>query len=501
MIPVLSATQIREADAYTIANEPVASIDLMERASRAFVQKFSSLAPAGRQISIFCGMGNNGGDGLAIGRILYQQGHRIQAFYVGSLEKASADFRVNYERLSRLTSVYELSDPDQVVVRENDLVIDGLFGSGLARPVEGIHAAVINRINAANATVFAIDMPSGMFADSIPESGETIRADFTITFQTPKLVFFQPDATKFVGAWHVVDIGLNKRFLSGCDTPWYLTGLEDLRLPVRSRFAHKGDAGRLLLVAGSKGKIGAATLSARAALRSGCGLLFIHSPGCGTSILQVNVPEAMVIEDEHMEIISQVEPAEGITTVAIGPGIGTDPMTVEAFAGLMRRLKKPVVIDADGINILAQHNDLLEIIPEESILTPHPGEFRRLVGEWKSDLEKLSLLRSFCRKYRLNVVLKGAYSAVCDPEGTVFYNPTGNPGMATGGTGDVLTGMVAGLLVQGLNPTDALKTAVYLHGLAGDLCQKERGVISLIASDIIEKISEAMRQAEGFSER
>lgn len=501
MIPILSSEQVREVDAYTIKNEPVASIDLMERASRGFVKELDRLAPGGRTIKIFCGAGNNGGDGLAIARILYQRGHRIQVFFIGDVDKASEDFKVNYERLLKLTSIYTIAKAEELPIIEDEIVIDGLFGSGLSRPVEGLYAELIMKINQSGATVFAIDIPSGLFADAPPGKGAIVCADFTISFQTPKLTFFQPASAKYVGVWHLVDIGLNHQFIQSRKTDFYCSERADILLPVRTRFAHKGNAGRLLLVAGSKGKMGAATLAAKAALRSGCGLLFVHTPAYGCPILQVNVPEAMVIEDEHAEIITEISPDKQINVIGIGPGIGTNDRTRNALESLLKEQTLPLVIDADGLNLLSENKRLLKMLPAESILTPHPGEFARLVGKWTDDFERMALLQSFCKVNHVNVVLKGALSAVCDLEGRIFFNPTGNPGMATGGSGDVLTGMISAFLAQSLPPIEALKAAVYTHGLAGDLAMRKRGVLSMIASDIIEQIPDALKNIGESGER
>ncbi|MEQ8580150.1 MAG: NAD(P)H-hydrate dehydratase [Marinoscillum sp.] len=495
MIPILSAQQIRDADQYTIDHEPITSINLMERASRAFVRKFSTLVPGGGRVMVFCGTGNNGGDGLVIARVLIQQAHDVSVFFVGHLDKATEDFKVNFERLSVLSEISQIASEDQIPnIPENAVVIDGLFGSGLSRPVKGLYASVIERINQSGAAVYAIDISSGLYPDQPLTDGAVIQAACTISFQTPKLIFFLPEMRKYVGTWHVVDIGLDDAFIQGSDTNVFFTQPNDVVLPLRSTFDHKGSAGRLLLIAGSKGKMGAATLSARAALRSGCGLLYVHTPCCGLNILQVNVPEAMVIEDEHTEVITEVVPADNVDVLAMGPGIGTNSLTQKALADLILHAKEPMVLDADALNILAQNPELLSALPPESILTPHPGEFARLVGAWRSDFEKLEKLRWLATTYQLNVVLKGAYSAVCNSRGSIYFNPTGNPGMATAGSGDVLTGIVAALLAQGLAPFEALRSGVYLHGQAGDEAAIKVGEVSLMASDLIEHLPAAFKK-------
>ena len=467
----------------------------MERASRAFVRKFSTLVPGGSRIMIFCGTGNNGGDGLVIARVLIQQAHDVSIFVVGSVERATEDFKVNFERLSVLTGIHQVANEDQIPsIPDNAVVIDGLFGSGLSRPVSGLFANVIDQINKSGAEVYAIDISSGLYPDQPLGEGAVVEATHTISFQTPKLIFFLPEMRKYVGQWYVVDIGLDEPFIQSCEADAFFTQARDIVLPSRSTFDHKGSAGRLLLIAGSKGKMGAATLSARAAMRSGCGLLYIHTPCCGLNILQVNVPEAMVIEDEHTEVITEVVPADNVDVLAMGPGIGTNSLTQKALADLILHASEPMVLDADALNILALNPELLNALPPESILTPHPGEFARLVGAWRSDFEKLEKLRWLAKTYQLNVVLKGAYSAVCSSRGYLYFNPTGNPGMATAGSGDVLTGIVAALLAQGMAPFDALRAGVYLHGQAGDEAAINVGEISLMASDLIEYLPAAFKK-------
>lgn len=493
MIPVLSSAQVKKVDTYTIENEPVASIDLMERASQAFVHKLMELDPTEQPVQVFAGTGNNGGDALAIARLLIKSGRQVAVYTVGNLEKASADFQVNRTRLQEQNEIRHIDTEAAIpTMEEQALIIDGLFGSGLSRPVTGLYAAVIDAMNKSKAFTFAIDIPSGLFADSPPGDGAIVAADHTISFQTPKLAFFQPSLHPFTGRWHVVDIGLNQTAIDSMVTDYFLTESGDVSFPQRSRYAHKGSAGRMLLVSGSRGKMGSTTLSARAAMRSGCGLLYVHTPQCGTSILQVSIPEAIVIEDEHKGIITGIRPEANLNAIAIGPGIGTDPLTKKALLRLLEKVNKPVVLDADALNILSENTELISLVPRQSILTPHPGEFKRLVGEWEDDFQKLNRLQTFCRKNQFNVVLKGAFSAVCNTQGEIFFNPTGNPGMATAGSGDVLTGILGALLGQGFSPEDALKTGVYLHGLAADMAVSVVGEIAMVASDIITHLPAAL---------
>lgn len=489
MIKILSTSQVREADTFTIQNEPIASIDLMERASKAFVGKFTKLYNK-RPVSIFCGTGNNGGDGLAIGRLLEQQGWEVHAYVIGNPEKGSRDFKTNLNRWRPHTvihSVYDLSH-----IHSNEIILDGLFGSGLTRPIEGLPKVVIQYLNAMPAARVSIDIASGLFADRpVVENAVVFKPTHTISFQFPKLAFMLPEYYEYVGHWHIVDIGLHSKFAQKVASKYYLIERTDLRgrVPKRQKFDHKGKAGRLVLVSGSKGKMGATVLAARAALRSGIGLLTIHCPKCGTTILQTTVPEAMVNEDVELNEISKIPITE--STIGAGPGIGVSIKTCKAIAQLIENSTKPLLLDADAINIIAQNPELLNKLPPESVLTPHAGEFKRLVGVWRNDYEKLEKLSTLCREYQLNIVLKGAFSAVCDSEGTICFNPTGNPGMATGGSGDVLTGIVSSLMAQNLHPYSALMLGVYVHGLAGDMASTKKGRNGMIASDIIDHLFSA----------
>ena len=488
---VLTSEQIREADQYTIKHEPISSLDLMERASEAFVTKFLGLHPQKIPTYIFCGTGNNGGDGLVISRLLIGRGWDVKTFVIGNLEKGSPDFTANLRRLNSFATISKKNDfpkiPDQPVI------IDGLFGSGLSRPVEGLYGDLIRYLNEQNAQRIAIDIASGLYADqSLAKDAVAFKADYTISFQVPKLSFFLPECSKYVGEWRVMDIGLDKEFIEKQETVFSVTEKNDVinLVPERSKFAHKNSVGRLLVVAGSKGKMGAAVLCTRAAFRAGVGLVNVCVPKCGIDIMQITIPEAMVLDGKGTSEIQSIPNTDD--TVILGPGLGTGSKTLDAFENFIRSAKHPLVIDADGLNLLAKKKSLLKEVPVDSILTPHPGEFKRLVGDWKNDFDKLDKLRAFCQKYKVNVVLKGANSAVCNSGGAVHFNPTGNPGMATAGSGDVLTGIVGALLAQGLIPFDALKLGVYLHGAAGDEAVRELEMPWIQASDIIRFIPNAV---------
>lgn len=486
MIRVLSSKQIRAVDAHTIEHEPILSINLMERASREFVNWFVEKFDITHRVGIVCGTGNNGGDGLAIARLLREWNYRVFVWIVeGSSE--TDDFRINKERLAgRIKPIPFLPGSGSETFAGVDIIIDAIFGSGLSRPVEGLFGEAIRAMNEADCTRVAIDIPSGLRADQA-SSGEIVRAHYTVSFQTPKLAFLFPSCHPFVGAWTVVDIGLDKQFIKEQPTSHFIPTPRDIRkrLRKRSTFDHKGSNGHVLLVSGSYGKIGATVLASRAALRSGAGLLTVTVPSCGYTVLQSGVPEAMVLADKDDRVITSVPDVSSYSAIGVGPGLGQSDVTVKALGELLERSTRPLVIDADALNILSTHRNLLHLIPPGSILTPHPKEFERLVDKWKDDFERLDKQIAFAKEIRSVVVLKGAFTSIATPEGEVYFNPTGNPGMATGGTGDVLTGILTSLLGQGYSSDDVAMIGVYLHGLSGDLAAIELGFESLTASDVI----------------
>lgn len=495
---ILSSQQIRAADEHTIATEPISSIDLMERASQAFVTSFCEYYGPEREVEIFCGVGNNGGDGLAIGRLLTDQKYQVRAWIIGDESRASMDFKLNKLRVTFECGSLQEGDP-MPNLGEGKVLVDALFGSGLNRPLEGFPKSLVSYLNQSDHEIVAVDIASGLAADKALKDATAITPHRTISFQVPKLSFVQPSLSKHVGDWEILDIGLDQDFLEQQPTHYQLTEPEAVKLPRRPTFMHKGDAGRVQLWVGSKGKMGAGILATQACLRSGAGLVFVKSSACGTAILQQTVVEAMVTEDHgEVEIVSP-DYHQAADVIGIGPGLGTSENTHKAVKNFLESYleQKPIVMDADGLNILAAEPALLNLLPENSILTPHPGEFRRLVGDWSDDYQKLDKLREFCQEYRVNVVLKGAFSAVCKRDGNVFFNPTGNPGMATAGSGDVLFGIICGLLAQTKDSFRSLKSGVYFHGLAGDFAKDDLGARSLIASDLVSYLPEAIVSMDG----
>lgn len=495
MLKILTSDQIRAWDAYTIRNEPIASIDLMERACRQFVTWFTERFNADKKVGVVCGTGNNGGDGLGIARMLREWGYPVKVWIVRGGTGASEDFTTNLDRLSSLAEIVEVVNAgDPMALDWCDLIIDGIFGSGLSRPPEGVYAYAIEAVNKADATRIAIDIPSGLMADA-PSSGSIVRADFTVTFQLPKLAMYLPGNYPYAGEWVAVDIGLKREYLKDAASSIYQLRRKDVRKirKRRSAFGHKGDYGRAVLVSGSYGKMGATVLSSRAAIRSGLGLLTVHVPACGYTIMQTAVPEAMVSVDSGEYHIQAVPDLADADAVGVGPGLATAADTAMGLRRLLEVQRSPMVLDADALNIMAADPGLLQLLPQWSILTPHPKEFERLAGTWKNDYEKLDLLKGFAKRQNVIVVLKGRYSAIATPGGEIYFNPTGNPGMATGGSGDVLTGIFTALLAQGYSPLEASLLGTYLHGHAGDLAAADKSVEGLIASDLIDYLPQAFR--------
>ncbi len=494
MLKILSSKQIKELDAYTILHEPIPSIELMERACEAFVNWFTLQFAAPRKIGIICGTGNNGGDGLGIARLLSELNYPVKVWIVRGAAPTTEDFKINFERIQGKLDMFDIiSASDQGVFSDREILIDAVFGSGLSRPSEGVYAQAINCINNAKSIKIAVDISSGLFANQ-SSSGKIVKADYTISFQLPKLAFLLPENYGYVGEWKVVDIGLSRTFIKEAESPYFYIGKNSVKakLKKRAKFDHKGKYGHALLIAGSFGKMGAGVLSARSCMRAGVGLLTVHVPKSGYSIIQTSVPEAMASIDEHEKFFSVELNPEQFTAIGIGPGIGQSNETIKAFSKLLK-LGKPLVIDADGLNIISANPELINLIPAGSILTPHPKEFERLVGVWQNDFDRLEKLKRFSVEAKAVIVLKGAHSSVASPDGKVHFNSTGNPGMATGGSGDVLTGILTGLLAQGYSAENAAIVGVYLHGLSGDIAAREKGQHSLIASDLIDFLPAAFK--------
>ncbi len=496
---ILTPAQIRALDAYTIANERIKSIDLMERAANAFVTWFMQQFPAAQQrpINIFCGPGNNGGDGLAIARLLNRKHYSVAVFICQIGDKRSEDFKKNLKKIPyrRGLPVTPIIENDNLPIFEKkEIIIDAIFGSGLNRTITGYWARLIDHINAFPNEIVAVDIPSGLFAESTTD-GAVIHAAYTLSFELPKRAFFFPENQDRLGNCYIQPIGLNQQFIKVEKVSNYLItkGLVQSLLKDRAKFSHKGTFGHALLVVGSLGKMGAAILATKACLRSGVGLVTVHAPKCGYTILQIGCPEAMTSIDAHENYLSEFPDISNFKTIGIGCGIDQKEATQKALFALLQQVDSPMVLDADALNILANNPDQLKHIPANSILTPHPKEFERLFGKTTNDFARNELQLAKAKALNCIILLKGANTAVALPDGTCYFNSTGNPGMATGGSGDVLTGILTGLLAQGYTPKSAVILGVYLHGLAGDLAAKDKGQESLIAGDLVDYIGKGFQ--------
>ncbi len=504
---ILNSQQVKELDSYTIKNEPILSISLMERAAQQCADWIINKYPTNTHVSIFAGPGNNGGDGLAIARMLCQKGFSVRTYVCGS--KLSDDALMNYERLllQKLSYIkFIISADDLPGIKSNEIIVDALFGSGLSRPVEGIFLEIIKHLNYASAPIISIDIPSGLFSEdnsalSISDDGgynNAIRADYTLSLELPFLSFFFADAQHHVGQLEILPIGLSQTYLNELQAEYYYIDNQLIKniFKTRNKFDHKGNFGHAFMVAGSYGKMGAAILACRACLRTGVGLLTAYIPAEGYSIMQTAVPEAMVCIDKSGEKFCKNDWQNYYSAIGIGPGLGTDEVAKHLLENILRNANKPLVLDADAINILSKNEELLQLVPENSVFTPHVGEFRRIAGDWNSLYERLQIQINFSKKHNLYIVLKGHNTSISTPDGRCFFNSSGNPGMATAGSGDVLTGVITSLLSQGYIVEEATLLGVYLHGLAGDIAVNKIGENSLIASDIINNLGLAFMQIQ-----
>jgi ADP-dependent NAD(P)H-hydrate dehydratase / NAD(P)H-hydrate epimerase len=492
--------QIREIDEITIKDEPISSVDLMERAARQLMHWYISHFERSDRVFIFTGPGNNGGDGLALARMLWTNRFSVEIFHLNFTEKTSDDWKKNLLRVKSETDIplHSVSSEDQFpLISAGDVIIDAIFGSGLTRKVDGLSAAIIKRINNTKATVISVDIPSGMFGEDNSKNNyeAIVRADHTLSFQFPKLSFMFHENAPFVGELSILPIGLSRNAIDNLKSPFTYLEKSEISsiLKKRNKFDHKGVFGHGILYAGSYGKMGAAILGATAALRSGIGLVTCHVPWSGVPVLQTAIPEAMAEPDPDEKHLSETGNTDIYDAVAFGPGIGTDPESQSSLHKLLVSNKKPIVIDADGLNILSMNKDWFFQLPAGAILTPHPKEFERTAGKSANSFERLNRQIEFSRTHNCIVILKGANTSISAPDGKVFFNSTGNPGMATAGSGDALTGILLSLLSQGYTPEDAAVLGVYLHGLAGDFAAEELSYESIIASDIIKYLSDAFK--------
>lgn len=497
---ILTASKMRRADQFTIENEPIKSIDLMERAASKCFDWFDKNIDKNKFIHLFCGPGNNGGDGLALARMLYGAGYQIKATLLQLDSKLSEDCSSNLERLRKVDNqlVDVVINNDQFPeMNANTVIVDAIFGTGLSRNIDGIMGRFIQRINDSGKEIISIDLPSGINSDntSLNIDNKIIKSTKTLTFQFLKLGLLVGENAPYCGQVHVLNIGLLSP--PGFDKEVHnfmitLSLIKEIYVP-KWEFSHKGNFGHGLLITGEKGKMGAAILCAGGFLRSGGGLLTLLVPEEGINVVQTAVPEAMVVKIQNPSngYLPSLDP---YNVVGIGPGIGQSDETILRLKALIDSFKKPMVLDADALNIFSSHPEWFSSLPPDSILTPHPGEFKRLVGAWNNDFEKLQKQRDFAQKHHVFIILKGKNSSIATPEGKMYFNPTGNSGMAKGGSGDVLTGFLTGILASGYSPLSTCLLGTYIHGLAGDLAATSLSKEGMKAGDLINFLPEAWKQ-------
>jgi len=495
-VKVFSKEQIYQGDKITEQRNAMAPADLMERAgTEIFNWMHMRMQGAQVPIHIFCGIGNNGGDGLVLARHLITHGYNVITYVVNCGNSRSQDFLINYDRLKTVTKDWPSlikSEKNFPEIHRDDIIVDAIFGIGLNREVDAWIKALFHHFKASSAFTLSVDIPSGLYTDKpLDDKNGVVRANYTLSFQTPKLIFFLPETAEYTAQWEVIDIGIDREFLMTTETEYELISKNEV-LPIyrpRQKFSHKGHFGHGLIIGGSYGKIGAVHLATKSVLSIGAGLATAYVPKCGYSVLQTCLPEAMVIANADEKKITDINFDIKPTAIGVGVGLGTASETVSAFETFLKANKAPLVIDADAINILASHQELLQLLPENSVLTPHPKELERLVGEWSSDFEKLKKVEAFSIEYKVIVVIKGAHTITVYGQ-KKYINVTGNPGLATG-TGDVLTGIITGLICQGYSEIEATLFGVYLHGRSADLALEEFGYHSLLASHVIDYIPEA----------
>jgi len=489
---LLTAQQIHEWDAYTIANEPVSSIDLMERAADActdyILQNFY-----GRPFKIFCGKGNNGGDGLAVARQLINKGNYVSTYIIEFGAVGTEDFQTNLQRLHEITTDIRFIQSEEFFpqINKDDVVIDALYGSGLNRPLIDLSAALVKFINQSSSNIIAIDVPSGMFIDKSSKGNPVIKAHTTLTFQCFKLCFLVAENAEYIGSLKVLDIGLHLQFLETISSSLEIleeTDVKKIYIP-RKPFSHKGTYGHAVIIAGNKGKLGAAVLATNACIRAGAGLTTANIPSEYFNVMHTHLPEAMCQSREDGFDF------EKINAVGIGPGLGTRPDITEMLQKVLHQFKKPVVIDADALNIISQNKYLLNEVKDDSVLTPHPKEFARVFGETKNDFDTIHMALEVSSRSHFIIALKGRYTLIVK-KGKGWFNTTGNAGLAKGGSGDILTGIITALIAQKYEPLDAALLGIYLHGIAADYALEHQSMESMTATDVIESLGAAFNRLQ-----
>ena len=500
---IFSAEKIRKCDEFTIENEPVSSINLMERAAEVCTKWLVSNSKNNEKFFVFCGKGNNGGDGFAIARLMYEKGYDITVFTNLSTEKFSTNASVNLSKIKEISGIeiFDFSEVSSVKFPLECTFIDAIFGSGLKGILDGTTAEVVQFLNKKECRKIAVDIPSGLLSDDIPKEGSVIfKADHTLSFQFWKKTFLHSETAFFCGKIHILDIGLSGKYIHETPSSEFIICEKLIKTIYRPRphFSHKGDFGKTCIAAGSFGKIGAAVLAVSAALRSGSGLTFALSPKCGFEILQTTCPEAMFVDGGENKVTRLN--VEEDWFFATGPGLGTDSETAEKLLEFINKYEKPLVLDADALNIISADKKRLKTIPAGSIITPHPKEFERLFGKTHNSFERTRLAQIKSQELKIIIILKGHHTQIITPDEKIFYNITGNSGMAKGGSGDVLTGILVSLLAQGYSSEETAVLGTWLHGKAGDFASEKYGKEAMLASDLINEIGTVFKQLNNDEE-
>ena len=501
---ILSAHQIKAIDEYTIANEPVSSIDLMERAAMACFKRLIKLIDVKETIYIICGKGNNGGDGLAIGRLLFERGYNVNIFVINHKSEFSTNAETNFNLFKTKfpENIYEINSAEELKEQlkdNNAIVVDAILGNGINKPIGNFLSEIIKLINQRFSKIISIDVPSGLFIDNTSKESENIiRSSLTFTFQFPKIAFLLAENSQYVPEFEILDIGLSAKGVDEHSTNNYYVTKYDVfpLLKKRNKFDHKGSYGHALLFAGSKGKAGAAIISSLGCMRSGAGLLTVHSTNEALASLLQHLPEAMGEHDSNENFITEINKPENFDAVAFGPGIGLHNDSQQVLKKLLNFYQGPLVIDADGLNALSENKTWLNFLPAQTILTPHPKEFERLTEKCENDFERLKILKQFSLKYNCIVILKSAHTVIAMPDGNLFFNSSGNPGLAKAGSGDALTGIILGLLSRGYNSPQAALIGTFIHGFAADLCLKNMSMESILITDVIAHLPKAFKKLE-----
>lgn len=498
---ILTAEQIKQADRFTMTTEEIASVDLMEIAGRQLFHQIIKSHQRQDEFVVFCGPGNNGGDGLVIARLLAQK-QKLHSLYILK-GNYSQEFEINLNRIKEIGIDYEVIDSELKIKKlsfnENATLIDALFGVGISRPLTGLAAQLVQKINSFNHFTIAIDVPSGLSPDCkfINDASNTIKANETLTVQLPKLAFMFAENSEFVGEFTCVNIGLSEDFINiQAHQIEYLT-LKDISryIKARAKFGHKGTFGHALIVAGSKGKLGAAILASQATLKTGCGLLTSYVPSAASAPLLSVLPEAMcVAREEEPDLLS--DNIAKYNAVGFGPGVGISINSSKMLHHVLMNQKQLIVLDADALTLLSQNPDWYKLLNPNIILTPHPGEFDRLTRQHKTGHDRFESQLAFSKKHKVYIVLKGQHTSITCPDGKVYFNSTGNNGMAKGGSGDVLTGIITSLCAQGYTAEEVATLGVFIHGYCGDKAAAKISKTSMVASDIIDNLKKFFKKFE-----